>query len=54
MFLHIFSLNITKKNNQGERIKAKDLKYFYMKGKVAADNIGQSDTHPFPNYIDVF
>lgn len=54
MFLHIFSLNLTKKYNQGEQIKAKDLKYFYMKGKVAADNIGQPDSHPLLNYIDVF
>lgn len=25
----------------GKQIKAKDLKYFYMKDKVALDNIGQ-------------
>lgn len=48
MFLRIFSLNITKKYNQGEQIKAKDLKYFYMKDKVAEDNIGQPDTHLLP------
>lgn len=48
MFLHIFSLNIKKKYNQGEQIKAKDLKYFYMKDRVAKDNIGQPDTHPLP------
>jgi len=48
MFLHIFSLNISKKYNQAEQIKVKDLQYFYMRDEVAEDNPGQPDTHPIP------
>lgn len=47
VFAHIL-FEHNKKYNWGEQIKARVLKYFYMKDRVSLDNIGQPDTHPLP------